>query len=306
MIDLIITIEKHTGLHNYRSSKEQSVGVYTSNVTVDLHDNNMMYWGMRINWPYNALERPNFVNDIIAFCQESLTNKSKILYCLKCEKYKHLQSLANILLDVKSVTIEDHYDDYIMIHDAIFTEPVKIPICKKKQEARVVEKKIRRLDSLMRGERRIKIKNNDGTFSYKMTFDDVSDEEKKKIAYELKEIYDKNTKTAELLPWDESKEFIIPYKDMSIDKKNNIRMNCKMEFAKNNISPRDMWNPVHDKEETETPTAIAFTSIIKSMPIHIKPKPVTKVNLIKELDEDVQLEVDDFFKELGEKYEKEE
>ena len=144
MIDLIITIEKHAGLQKYKSSKDQGSSVYASNVTVDLHDNDQMYWCMLVKWPYDALERPNFVRDIIAFCQESLTNKAKILYCLKCEKYKHLQSLAKILLDVKSVTVEDHYDDYVIVHDPIL-DVVKIPINQKMLEARVKEKKNKKI-----------------------------------------------------------------------------------------------------------------------------------------------------------------
>jgi hypothetical protein len=252
MIDLIITIEKHAGLQKYKSSKEQGSSVYVSNVTVDLHDNDQMYWGMLVKWPYDALERPNFVRDIVAFCQESLNDKSKILFCLKCEKYKHLKSLAELLMKVKSVTIEDHFDDYVVVHDPIL-DIVKVPINKKMIEVRVKEKRIRQLLSRMAGEVLTK-QTKDGKTSYRVVHVE------KPSVQEQKEIFDELEKLQQPMKPQFMEDIIvetveeciprIPYKDMTDTQRGNIRMACKIEFIQNNISPKDMWNPMPDKEET--------------------------------------------------------
>lgn len=279
MINLTITIEQHTGLVSYSAPKKPNIKKECSYVTIDLHDENKLYWGMDIRWPIGEVNQPNIIKDIIQFCNDS-SNKRKILYCLKCDKYKHLNRLAKVLLDVVSVNIENNYGKYIWVHNDLFPEPVKCMIDQNRYNNIIKEKEVRRLRNLLNGYKNTHIDNG----QFKMEKINLSIEERKNVLEELQKLEPNENDlitgiTVEYIDEENKSTYIsdesdIKYSNMTESDKRVIRFKAKEEFAMNNVSPKDMWNPIKN-EEISSHSLISLNSVIPN----VIPKPIQKVNL---------------------------
>jgi hypothetical protein len=148
----------------------------------------------------------------------------------------------------------------------------------------------------MDGEVLTKCQTKDGKIGYKVEHVERPPvQERKEILDELVELQPMEPQFMEdIKSSDEAtlEKIIIPYKDMTDTQKGNIRMGCKIEFVQNNISPKDMWNPMPDKEETKS----LLGNLVPTM--FPKPKPLFP-KIPGHINGTADFNDDDFFNKLG-------